>query len=187
MKGNLLLVMAFAVLGLTANAQEKKDDNAQMPQRPTKEQMVEMQVNRMADKLMLDEATTSKFTPVYKKYLEELKTLRPGPKAGKEGKKGPHMGMDAPEKKQITDAEVEETLKARWTIMRKMADIQEKYYGEFKKFLTAKQIQEVMKSGHGGGHHFGMKGGSHMGKAPGRHGRQGRGQRPQSPALQGKV
>ena len=59
MKGNLLLVMAFAVLGLTANAQEKKNDNAQMPQRPTKEQMVEMQVNRMANKLMLDEATIS--------------------------------------------------------------------------------------------------------------------------------
>ena len=71
MKGNLFLAMAFAVLGLTANAQEKKNDNAQMPQRPTKEQMVEMQVNRMANKLMLDEATTSKFTPVYKKYLEE--------------------------------------------------------------------------------------------------------------------
>ena len=187
MKGNLLLVMAFAVLGLTANAQEKKNDNAQMPQRPTKEQMVEMQVNRMANKLMLDEATTSKFTPVYKKYLEEIGALRPGHKAGKEDKKGPQMGMGAPEKKQMTDAEVEEALKARWAMMRKMADIQEKYYGEFKKFLTAKQIQEVMKSGHGGGHHFGMKGGSRMGKAPGRHGRQGRGQRSQVSAPQGKV
>ena len=97
------------------------------------------------------------------------------------------MGMGTSEKKQMTDAEVEEALKARWAMMRKMADIQEKYYGEFKKFLTAKQIQEVMKSGHGGGHHFGMKGGSRMGKAPGRHGRQGRGQRPQVSAPQGNV
>jgi hypothetical protein len=40
MKGNLFLAMAFAVLGMTANAQEKKNDNAQMSQRPSKEQMV---------------------------------------------------------------------------------------------------------------------------------------------------
>ena len=198
MKGNLFLAMAFAVLGMTANAQEKKNDNAQMSQRPSKEQMVEMRVNRMANQLMLDEATTAKFAPVYKKYLEEMQALRPEHKGGKDGKKpqgwkdgkgGPGQGMNpqgASEMKQKTDAEVEKALKDRWAKMRKTADIQEKYYNEFSKFLTAKQIQKVMAAGQGRGHrHAGMKGGHHGGKG---HGMQGqRGRRPQNPAPQGTV
>lgn len=192
MKGNLLLAMAFAVLGMTANAQEKKNEgHAQMQQRPSKEQMMEMQVNRMANQLMLDESTTAKFAPVYKKYLEEMGALRPEPKGGKsgngnqadggslhKGKGAPGMGRGhhgAPEMKQMTDAQVEEALKARWEKMRKTADIQEKYYKEFSKFLTAKQIQKIMESGHGRGHHSAKKGGSHLGKGQGRHG-QRRGQ-----------
>lgn len=202
MKGNLFLAMAFAVLGMTANAQEKKNDNAQMPQRPSKEQMVEMRVNRMANQLMLDEATTAKFAPVYKKYLEEMQALRPEHKGGKDGKKpqgwkdgkgGQGQGMSpqgAPEMKQKTDAEVEKALKDRWAKMRKTADIQEKYYNEFSKFLTAKQIQKVMEAGHGMGHrHGGMKGGHHKGQGHGWHG-QRKGQRPQksqNPASQGTV
>ena len=199
MKGNLFLAMAFAVLGMTAHAQEKENDNAQMPQRPSKEQMVEMRVNRMANQLMLDEATTAKFATVYKKYLEEIQALRPEHKGGKDGKKpqgwkdgkgGQGQGMSpqgAPEMKQKTDAEVEKALKDRWEKMRKTADIQEKYYKEFSKFLTAKQIQKVMAAGHGKGHrHGGMKGGHHGGKGHGMQGQKG-GQRPQNPAPQGTV
>jgi hypothetical protein len=74
--------------------------------------------------------------------------------------------------------------------MRKTADIQEKYYNEFSKFLTAKQIQKVMEAGHGMGHrHGGMKGGHHKGQGHGWHG-QRKGQKPQksqNPASQGTV
>ena len=43
----------------------------------------------------------------------------------------------------LTDAEVEQVIKARFAQSRKMLDIREKYYNEFRKFLSPKQIQKM--------------------------------------------
>ena len=166
MKKNLFIVMTIAMMGCTVNAQENQNVPEE-PQRLTPEQRIEMQTNRLAQELMLDDATAAKFAPVYKKYQEELQALRPQPKEGekpqmKGGPKGPEMkggpkGPEmkggpqgpAPEPKQLTDAEIEAQMKARWAEQRKTADIQEKYYAEFKKFLSVRQIQKVMDAHHG--------------------------------------
>ena len=38
--------------------------------------MMQMQTNQMVKTLMLDDATAAKFTPVYEKYLKELRECR---------------------------------------------------------------------------------------------------------------
>ena len=59
---------------MTLSAQNT--DNKEKKQRPTPEQMVQMQTNQMVKILMLDDATATKFTPVYEKYLKELRECR---------------------------------------------------------------------------------------------------------------
>jgi hypothetical protein len=77
----------------------------------------------------LDDAETAKFKPVYTKYMEEMRAVR-------------DMNPRAP-RSTLTDAEVEQVIKARFAQSRKMLDIREKYYNEFRKFLSPKQIQKM--------------------------------------------
>jgi hypothetical protein len=47
----------------------------------------------------------------------------------------------------LTDAEVDKMMRDRFAQARKMLDIREKYYGEFRKLLSAKQVQKVFDKG----------------------------------------
>ena len=80
----------------------------------------------------MDDATATKFIPVYKQYMEEMQATR-------------HMGVcrnvanRTAADKQIpkpvpTDAEVEQAIKARFAQSRKILDIREEY---------SKQIQKM--------------------------------------------
>ena len=76
MKTKFIYVMMAALLigSQTISAQNK--DNKEKKQRPTQEQMMQMQTNQIVKTLMLDDATAAKFTPVYEKYLKELRECR---------------------------------------------------------------------------------------------------------------
>ncbi len=119
--------------------------------RPTQEQMLQMQCNHIIKALALDDATAAKFAPVYKKYMEALRSVR---KMGQPEKAQKKAGGDNVEKDKNlknrpvpkplpTDAEVEAAIKARFAQSRKMLDIREQYYNEFRKFLSPKQIQKM--------------------------------------------
>ena len=72
----IYVVLAALLLGgqMTLSAQNR--DNKEKKQRPTQEQMMQMQTNQIVKTLMLDDATAAKFTPVYEKYLKELRECR---------------------------------------------------------------------------------------------------------------
>ena len=92
---------------------------------------------------MLDDATAAKFTPVYEKYLKELRECRMMThKARTEKTKG--QGTDAKkERPSMTDDEIATMLRNQFTQSRKMLDIREKYYNEFSKILSQKQIMKI--------------------------------------------
>ena len=46
-----------------------------------------------------------------------------------------------------TDAEVDKMMRERFAVSRKMLDVREKYYDEFRKFLTPKQVQKIFDKG----------------------------------------
>lgn len=104
------------------------------------EQREARMTERMTQQLLLSDADAAKFAPLYKKYMEEMRALRP---ERPEVKKTEDATAKA-EKVAPTDAELKKAAKERFARQRKMIDLQEKYYNEFSKFLTAKQVEKVM-------------------------------------------
>ena len=148
MKNKVVYVILAALLigsQMTLSAQNR--ENKERKQRPTPEQMMQIQTNQMIKTLMLDDATAVKFTPVYEKYLKEQRECRMmghQPKARKEAGQGTEA--TAPKEVQkpvLTDAEIAQILKNQFAQSRKMLDIREKYYNEFSKILSQKQIMRL--------------------------------------------
>ena len=138
-----MLVVALMMGTQVINAQANKPKEKREHKRPTMEQISEMQSRRIVDELGLDDKTAVKFTDVYKKYMKEMNDLRL-----KNMPKKSDMKKDEPNKpKSFTDAEVDKMMRNRFTQARKMLDIREKYYNEFRKFLSAKQVQKVFDKG----------------------------------------
>ena len=113
-----ILVLAFCIMG---TAQDKQ-------QRMSREQLAEKQAKHIALELSFDEATTQQFVETFCAYQQEVWAL--GPK---------------PEKEPTNDEEAEQAIKERFERSQQILDIRQKYYGEYKKFLTPMQIQQVYK------------------------------------------
>lgn len=135
-----LMLMVACLMGTQVmNAQDDRDSGKRERKCMTMDQVATMQANKIVDQLGLDDDKAAKFTEVYKKYLKELNDLRQKDMLGKpDMKKGERQ---AP--KQMTDAEVDKMMRERFAQGRKMLDIREKYYDEFRKFLSPKQVQKV--------------------------------------------
>ena len=91
---------------------------------------------RMATRLMLDDATAAKFTPLYEQYLSELAACR----------KQPQEKVQRDSVKD-SDAEIEARITARFDAQEKRLKIERKYFGEFKKVLTMRQLQSIYAQG----------------------------------------
>ena len=66
----IYVVLAALLLGSQMTLSAQNRDNKEKKQRPTQEQMMQMQTNQIVKTLMLYDATAAKFTPVYEKYLK---------------------------------------------------------------------------------------------------------------------
>ena len=141
MKTKYFIMMVVAVLMGTQvmNAQDNEQGKKRSRKRMTMEQMVDMQSRKIIGDLGLDDKTAAKFKDVYAKYMKEMNDLRKEymPKRPEAGKK-PSMP---------TDAEVDRMMRDRFKQSRKMLDIREKYYDEFRKFLSPKQVQKIYDQG----------------------------------------
>ena len=138
-----MLVVAFVMGTQVINAQANKPKGKREHKRPTMEQIIQMQSQRIVDELGLDDKTAVKFTDVYKKYMKEMNDLRL-----KNMPKKSDMKKDEVNKpRNFTDAEVDKMMRDRFAQARKMLDIREKYYDEFRKFLSPKQVQKVFDKG----------------------------------------
>ena len=138
-----MLVVAFMMGTQVINAQADKPKGKREHKRPTMEQIIQMQSQRIVDELGLDDKTAAKFAEVYKKYMKEMDDLRKQYMPVKSDLKKDKPSMP----KSLTDAEVDKMMRNRFTQARKMLDIREKYYNEFRKFLSAKQVQKVFDKG----------------------------------------
>lgn len=120
---NLLKINLLAVLVLflctMATAQDKQ-------QRMSREQLAEKQAKHIAHELALDETTTRQFVETYCAYQQEMWALGPRHNAKAEN-----------------EEEAEQAIKERFERSQQILDLREKYYEEYSKFLTQKQIQRV--------------------------------------------
>ena len=146
MKTKYFFVLMVAVLMGTQvmNAQNETNKRTDKRMRPrmTMEQLADKQAAKIVTDLGLDDKTAAKFTEVYKKYMKELDDVR------KEFPLYGVKGMKAKAQVSIpTDEEVDKMMRDRFKQSRKMLEVREKYYDEFRKFLSPKQVQKVYDHG----------------------------------------
>lgn len=130
----LVVMMAVSISSFSVMAQNAQDAPAQRraKQKSTPEQMMDRHVKMMEKKLVMDDATAAKFTPLYKEYLQAMKDCRPA--VNKDTKKS-----------EMTDAEIEKAIQDRFDARQKALDVQKKYFKKFKEVLNAKQLQKVFQ------------------------------------------
>ena len=143
----IYVFLAALMMGSLVTLSAQNNGNKDKKQRPTQEQMIQMQTDRMVKSLMLDDATAAKFTPVYEKYLKELRECRmmnhkPGMRRGA-AQGAEANGAAETQKPALTDAEIAQNIKDQFAQSRKMLDIREKYYNDFSKVLSQKQIAKI--------------------------------------------
>ncbi|MDR1197586.1 MAG: hypothetical protein LBK94_01045 [Prevotellaceae bacterium] len=129
----LLIILLSAILCVSADAQQKfeKKRHFKNSEKPNKEEIIEQKCKKAADKLMLDDVTAVKFIPVYKAYLNELSENIGFKKLNKDG--------------ETNDSDIDKNVRENFAKARKAVDIREKYYSEFRRFLSAKQAKTAMK------------------------------------------
>ncbi len=137
------VILVVLLMGSQMTLSAQNADNKERKQRPTQQQMMKMQVDQMVRALMLDDATTIKFTPVYEKYLKELRECRMMNRKPRTEKAKATDANAKKERPSMTDDEIATMLRNQFTQSRKMLDVREKYYNEFSKILSQKQILKI--------------------------------------------
>ncbi len=120
-----MMVIAIAMLFSSNNTFAQSNNQ----QRLSREELAEKQARHIAHDLALDDATTQKYVATYCAYQKEVWALGPRVKR--------HQSENA------TEAEAEQANKARMEQSQKILDLREKYYKEYSKFLTQKQIERA--------------------------------------------
>lgn len=129
--GYVLLVVAMMACSVETSAQDNAQNNSR--QRMTREELAEKQARHIVDVMAMDDAAASRFVKLYGECQKEIWAL--GPKVGRKSRGKGSANM--------TDAEVEQDLKGRFEHSQKILDIRQKYYKEYSKFLSQKQIKRV--------------------------------------------
>lgn len=129
----MLFTLAFAAISCTTLFAQNMPEPQKKQRKPV---TIEKQVNRMANQLMLDDATAAKFAPLYKEYLENLQGYC-AQNCCKKAAACPKSNAT------LTDKEIEARIEKRFEMQQQRLDIQKKYYDKFKKILNAKQLEKV--------------------------------------------
>lgn len=117
----LLLVVSLTAFCGTVSSQSGK-------QRLTREQLAEAQAKHITEEMAMDDATSRRFIETFCQFQREIWALGPRPKQPR---------------RQMTDEETEQVLKARFAHSQKILDLRQKYYAIYSEFLTQKQIRRV--------------------------------------------
>ena len=118
----LVIAMTMFTVNSFAQAPNKK-------QRLTREQLSEKQAKYIANDLALDDETTARFINTYTQCQKEIWALGSRPRRDDNN----------------NEAQIGQNIKKRFEMSDKTLDIRQKYYKEYSKFLTQKQIQRVYK------------------------------------------
>ena len=125
----MLLVTAVFAFTCTASAQHRRGG-----ERISREQLAEKQAKHIAEELALSSEVSEKFIATYLKCQQEVWAL--GPRQGRPGKGA------------MSESQTDSEIQSRFDRSQKLLDIRKKYYAEYSKFLTAKQIDRVYKMEH---------------------------------------
>ena len=127
----LMILAISAILVANVSAQEQK----QACKKLSKEDLVEFDIRRFTNELLLSDEQAAKFAVTYREYADELDKLLRKNVEKKEFEPG----------KELTDKEIDAQAKQRFQNFKALADIQLKYYDKFRKDLSARQTEKVLQ------------------------------------------
>ena len=126
-----VMMLVIAMTMFTVNSFAQAPNNKQ---RLTREQLSEKQAKYIANDLALNDETTAKFINTYTQCQKEIWALGPRPR-----RNGNNNGRND----NNNEEQIGQNIKKRFEMSEKILDIRQKYYTEYSKFLTQKQIQRV--------------------------------------------
>lgn len=119
-----IFMLTVAMVTFCVSTYAQKSDR----QRMTREQLAEAQANFIADEMAMDDTTAEQFIKTFCQFQKEIWALGPRPKR---------------DSSSYSNTETEQALKERFAHSQKILDLRKKYYVEYSKFLTQKQIERV--------------------------------------------
>ena len=126
---SMVLVFSLLSAATTLSAQNSNTNG-------DKTQPRESQAQRMAEDMGLDDKTSKDFKELFGKYAEELEKARGEKPAADRDSRG--------EQPTMTDAEIDKMVGEGIAQQKKVAEVKEKYFKEFRKILTARQTARVL-------------------------------------------
>ena len=117
----LLAALLICLLPAVASAQKE---------RPTKEQVNRYRAVKMARQIGLDTEAENAFVPLYEGFQKEMAVIM------RESRQGRSAEV-------TTDEQAERNIQADFRTSRKVLDLRERYYAEFRKVLTPLQIRKM--------------------------------------------
>ncbi|MGN0309205.1 MAG: hypothetical protein ACI4C3_01245 [Bacteroides sp.] len=150
----LVALLVMSALYSNVYAQDNERRQPSQKERLSPEQLTEQRANRMANELALDDATAQRFVETYCRYQAERRALNPERAEKREGMKKEEMKKGAKKEEMKKDdakmckpgkseAECKELNEKCLERDQKLLDLRKKYYNEYSKFLTQKQIDRI--------------------------------------------
>lgn len=118
---SLAVVLCLSVSAVSAATPDGKQ------KQPRREKLAERQAARIASELALDSVRAQRFVTTFVQCQREKWALKGRAQRGA----------------QLTEAQTDSLLRAQFVHSQKILDLRRKYYGEYRKFLTAKQVERV--------------------------------------------
>lgn len=153
MKKMMMTLMALLMMSALYSNVYAQDNERRQPsqkKRLSPELLTEQRANRMAHELALDDATAQRFVETYCRYHAERRALNPERGEKKEGVKKEEMKKGDAKKCNATkceprrsEAECKQHNEQCLERDQKLLDLRKKYYSEYSKFLTQKQIDRI--------------------------------------------
>lgn len=142
MKRLMLIAVAALVAGLTVSAQNAQNKNNR---KVSHEQMVEKQTDVLVKTLVLDDKEAQQFKVVYSEYKNNMKAIRDKYKTEfcRNVPQDTTMCGRNGNNCRYTDEEVEAKIMNNFKCGHEILNCREKYYKEFRKFLSPQQIQKM--------------------------------------------
>jgi len=133
-----MIILAISAI-LVANVSAQEAPQAQKAcckgKQISKEERVEFDIKRLTNELMLSDKQAEKFAATFREYNEELDKLFAKHAPKDDFKPG----------KELSDKELDKLAKARFEGFKELANLQSKYYDKFRKDLSARQVEKVLR------------------------------------------
>jgi hypothetical protein len=131
----LFILAIGAILAANVSAQEVKQHECSKGKQLTNEERVEFDIKRLTHELYLSDKQAANFAVTYREYAAKRDELF-------------QKNLPAPKQepgKELTDSELDQLAKQRFKGLKDFADLQEKYYNKFRKDLSARQVEKVLR------------------------------------------